>query len=251
KRDLIDRRLFLRIKEIIEKAGKRPILSTPVFLADEDGIKRTARLIKQCEEVEINSLSFLVYIKKYFPGKKITLGPFFPVCNQKDLEFVESLDDFEVNHIVFRPDLSEKEVKCLIEEFNKGSYEVNIYGHFPISVTWNCLTARLMKKDKNTCNFICSEAREIMLENLSRDQSFLINGPCILSGKIFLDLKNIELYRELGIEHYRIYPLLGVTRKVIKIIEDVFKGKISAKKAKRSLYSLSERKIRTKQLVGK
>ncbi len=247
KREVLDRKLFSRIRDFLERGGKEVIFSTQVLATTKEDFKRNNRLMKLADGVEVNSLGFLNFIQRQYYQMPLTIGPTLNIYNPIDAEILAS---WGASQVVLGFDLNFESLKKVAKSL-KVPLELPVYGHFPLAYSWCCFTAKAFGRERKTCGFACYKVKEMLLENLERKTLFLVNGTVIYSGKVFSLLSHLPEIEALGIKYLRVYPLIEKVREIVETIDGAISKKIPLSKAKKILFSLSNKKLKSQPMVRK
>ncbi|MEW6188986.1 MAG: U32 family peptidase [Actinomycetota bacterium] len=235
KRNILDPGFFIEIQDLLKRAGKEVILSTPVLPTNEEDLNKSRALMAKAREIEVNNMGIFNIWLKEFRERPLTLGSFFNVYNPQSARF---LLKYKIRRIVFPVDISMNTMEKMCQEIDIP-FEVVVYGNFPIAFSWRCYTARAFGSLRRGCGFKCYEVKNLPQATLEGEPLFMMNGPAVYNGKTYCLVSHLKGFREVGITSIRIESTPENVVEVVDIFKAVIDGKISPALAEEKLAPLS------------
>ncbi|MFZ3072068.1 MAG: U32 family peptidase [Thermodesulfobacteriota bacterium] len=211
-----------RIGNMLQKAGKKPVMTTLAVISNEEELNFTREVSALPFAIEANDASVLNMVDA--SKKEVFAGPHIKTYNKEAINFFESLG---VKRITYPIELPKETIRHNI----KGSgieTEVFSHGKLPLAFSWRCYTSRAHGRKKSQCAHDCVRYPDGMeLKTTENEEIFALNGTSVLSAKIFTLIENIEELREIGVSALRISPDFKHTKEAVELFRQRMSGKLT------------------------
>ncbi|MBI5810713.1 MAG: U32 family peptidase, partial [Deltaproteobacteria bacterium] len=168
------------IATMLEKAGKKVVLSTLAVVSNEAELNSVRGLLCLPFPVEANDMSLFNMAAP--PGRDISAGPHITAYNVPSIEFLKSIG---VRRVTFPVELSRDAVKYNI---GKTGIEAEVFAHgkVPLAFSWRCYASRAHGLTKTGCRHHCAEYPDGMeIRSLEGEPLFTVNGTSLLGAGIY------------------------------------------------------------------
>ncbi|GMR04138.1 MAG: U32 family peptidase [Thermodesulfobacteriota bacterium] len=222
------------IAEMLEKAGKKVVLSSLAVISNEDELEFTRRLLKLPYAVEANDMSVLNMADP--KEREVFAGPHITTYNVPSIEFLQSTG---IKRVTFPVELSRDSIAYNIR--NTGiEGEVFSHGRLPLAFSWRCYTARASGLTKSECRRNCKDEPDgILIKTMEGSPLFTLSGTSVLSADAYTLAGFVEDLRAIGVKGLRISPQYNDTGKIIGIFRKRLEGSLGADEAVAELRLLS------------
>jgi O2-independent ubiquinone biosynthesis protein UbiV len=223
------------IPEMIERlqaAGKEVVLASlalPTLVRER---KILAGLGETGLPVEVNDLTMLAHLNDDHP---FTLGPLVNTYNRGTLEWLAARG---ATSVCLPPELPLSSVTVLARTAAalNVACEVWGYGRLPLAMSGRCYHARLARRSKDGCQFVCEDDPDgRAVDTLDGKKFMAVNGVQTLSGSWANMVGDIAALKRAGVTALRLSPHTGDMAKVAQIFRDAADGTLSPEEAIRSL----------------
>jgi O2-independent ubiquinone biosynthesis protein UbiV len=218
--------------DLLLRAGKTVLLSPPILPTLERERRKVDELVKiPGVTVEANDISALTRLS----GRPHAIGPFINTYNEDTLRhFVRN----GAATVCLPPELPLGSVHALAAV--KGvALEAWAFGRIPLAISARCYHARLHRRSKDACQFVCGNDPDgRLVEDLSRKPIMAINGVQTLSATYCSVIDDIETLAAAGVASLRLSPCSGDMNAIARLFRDVVDRRVSANDANRQLAAL-------------
>lgn len=232
KRRLLKPDAWLKLADMLTKAGKEVVLSTLTLL---EANSELSSLRKICDNgqymIEANDMTAV----QLMSGKKsFVTGPAVNIYNPRTLDVLARAG---LKRWVLPVELSKETLTSMHQEKpSTVETEVFVFGRLPLAYSARCFTARSHNLAKDDCQFRCLDDPDGLMLRTREDESFLVlNGIQTQSAKTQNLIKDMEDFIDLEIDVLRISPQSKNTQQIIEIFDDCLRGTISNDEAETSL----------------
>ncbi|MBL4617733.1 MAG: U32 family peptidase [Robiginitomaculum sp.] len=220
--------LIPEVAERLQRAGKEVVLASLALVTLPRERKQMAGLVNAGFKVEINDLTMLHYLDL---EQDFSVGPLVNVYNTDTINWLSSKG---ATDICLPPELSIGAVKGLAEHGRKcgTGIEVWAYGRVPLAISGRCTHARLAKKSKDSCQFVCENDEDgLAVDTLSGQKFLAVNGVQTLSesrANLIADIPSLE---KAGVTSLRLSPHTEDMVHVAKTFRAVCNHQITSEEA--------------------
>lgn len=191
------------ILERLNKAGKAVVISSLAMVMNKREVNATRDIATDAAiTIEVNDVSALSRLG----GRPHVIGPYMNVYNEGTLMHLAKNG---AQRFCLPPELpfSSLQVLAAAAKGIGAEIEIQIFGRMPLALSSRCYHARAHKLTKDNCQFVCNKDPDGMLLRTLDDQPFLaVNGIQTLSDKYVELAPELELMKEVGIDHFRLSP---------------------------------------------
>lgn len=193
------------LPEILERlqcGGKRVVLSTLALIMNARDLGYVKAITEMVGDllVEANDLSAISLLK----GQPFTVGPYVNCYNEATLHYFETLG---AKHITLPVELNADSLKKLAAARQEAELEVQVFGRLPLAIASRCYHARVHRRHKDNCQYVCEKDCDGMVVDTLDNQHFLtINGLQTLSYTYAALTREVDEMRTMGIRHFRLSP---------------------------------------------
>ncbi len=212
------------IPEMIERlqaAGKEVVLASlalPTLVRER---KILAGLGEVGLPVEVNDLTMLTHLSE---GQPFTLGPLVNTYNRGTLEWLIARG---ATSVCLPPELPLSSVTVLAETAAAWGIDCEIwgYGRLPLAMSGRCYHARLARRSKDGCLFVCEEDPDgLSVDTLDGKKFMAVNGVQTLSDSWANLVGDVAALKAAGVTALRLSPHTGDMSKVAQIFRDAADG---------------------------
>ncbi len=224
-----------KVGKKLEAAGKKVYLSSLALVADEMDRERNRDILSLPFPIEGNDPS--VFYLGNGSGREFAAGPHITSYNKESVDFLKSVG---VKRLVFPVEISIDSMRTIVENCDVET-EAFVYGNLPIAFSWRCYTSRAFGLLKSNCKHDCRKYPEGMLiEDMEKKPLFKLNGTQMMSAKCSNLIREVEQFKEAGVDTLRISPQHEVTGKVIEIFKKRIDGELEVDAAMEALAPLEK-----------
>jgi collagenase-like PrtC family protease len=189
------------IGQDLAAAGKEVIFSTLALMEAESELAALARLAAGSVTIEANDMA-AVHLAG---GRPFVAGPHLNVYNGPTLRLLGALGarrwvpPLELDNAAIAELLTERpqDMEC----------EVFAYGRMPLAFSARCFSARVRRRNKDECNFVCGEERDgLTVYTREHEPLFALNGVQTQSAQVRNLLGSIDELKAAGVQMLRISP---------------------------------------------
>lgn len=182
-------------------AGKEVIFSTLALMEAESELSALARLAAGNVTIEANDMA-AVHLAD---GRPFVAGPHLNVYNGPTLRLLGALGarrwvpPLELDTAAIADLLTERpqEMEC----------EVFAYGRMPLAFSARCFSARVRRRNKDECDFVCGEEPDgLTVYTREHQPLFALNGVQTQSAQVRNLLTSIGELQSAGVQMLRISP---------------------------------------------
>lgn len=216
---------WLKIAEQLETSGKEVVLSTLALLEARSELNSLQQITANNHYlVEANDVAAVQLLSGHGP---FVLGQHINIYNNETLAY---LHDLGASRWVIPVELGRNTI-IKLHENRPASMETEIfaYGRLPLSFSARCFTARAHDKNKDDCDYVCSEYTDGLPLFTQDEQPFMIlNGIQVQSSSVHNLVAHLDELVALGIDIIRIDPQEQGMQEIINIIRNVLNGKLQS-----------------------
>lgn len=182
-------------------AGKEVIVSTLALMEAESELAALARIVADAAIIEANDMAAV----QLAGGRPFVIGPHLNVYNGKTLRLLAALG---ARRWVAPLELDPPAVGALLAERPEGlESEVFAYGRMPLAFSARCFSARVRRRNKDDCGFVCGEDHDgLTLYTREREPLFALNGIQVQSAQVRNLIGVVDALRNSGVEVVRLSP---------------------------------------------
>lgn len=223
RRDHFFRDALEEVTEALEKAGKKVIFSTISLVLGQPELLRAQEIIKDHPNhlIEVNDISVLSALR----GRPFVVGPTINNYNENTTQLLESLG---AQRFCLPYELDQHTIGHLAASTNK-EIEVFAFGRTPLAISARCYHARLHKKPKIDCEYVCNldyNAKDVT--TLSNEEFLAVNGTQTMSTTYCNLILELAKLSSLGASVFRLSPHFLDMEEVIATFRAVLDAKIEA-----------------------
>ena len=182
-------------------AGKEVIFSTLALMEAESELSALARLAAGGVTIEANDMSAV----QLAGGRAFVAGPHLNVYNGPTLRLLGALG---ARRWVPPLELDTAAIADLLTERPQDmECEVFAYGRMPLAFSARCFSARVRRRNKDECDFVCGEERDgLTVYTREHEPLFALNGVQTQSAQVRNLLGSIGELQAAGVQMLRISP---------------------------------------------
>jgi len=206
---------WLETAEMLQAAGKQPVLSTLTLIEAESELKTLRRLCGNGRfTVEANDLGAVRLLMD--EGVPFVTGPTLNIYNPGTLSVLAKNG---LQRWVLPVELSRDTLADLQSARPEGlQTEVLAYGRLPLALSARCFTARSRNLPKDDCQYCCLDYPDGRLVATQEDAPFVVlNGIQTLSASTCNLLTHLDDLQELRVDVLRIMPQPRGTGQVLEV----------------------------------
>lgn len=223
-----------RLIECLQKNGKTVVFSTLALLQSKKEMNHLFELVSHYQNllIEINDIAYL----NLLTDKSFSIGPYVNVYNELALAF---LANRKAKRLVFNYELNKQSIAALAGSHLLNEYEIQVFGRLPLAISARCAHARVYKRSKNNCEFVCDKDQN-GLEVFTLDQQpFLtVNGLQTMSYTVCNLIAEIPTLKKMGVHYFRLSAQVTNMATVAQLFHAVIDEKISAHEGMQKLREL-------------
>jgi collagenase-like PrtC family protease len=195
---------WLDIADMLQGAGKEPVLSTLTLIEAESELKTLRRLCANGRfTVEANDLGAVRLLMD--AGVPFVTGPTLNIYNPGTLSVLAQAG---LKRWVLPVELSRDTLADMQRARPQGiETEVLAFGRLPLALSARCFTARSRNLPKDDCQYCCLDYPEGRLVSTQEDAPFVVlNGIQTLSASTCNLLPHLDELRQLQVDVLRLIP---------------------------------------------
>ena len=226
---------WLDVARMLRDAGKEVVLSTQVLLESGSDVAAMHRVAANGEfMVEANDLGAVRRLAGRLP---FVAGPHLNIYNAETLDWIAGLG---ASRWVAPFDMDQRMFAALQQERPAGvRTEVFAFGRLPLAYSARCFTARHHNLPKDDCGFRCIEDPDGLVLRTREGEPFLVlNGIQTQSARVHSLLREHEELASLGVDVLRLSPMSTAMPEVIRLFDEVRRGKLAPAQAHSQLCAL-------------
>ena len=231
KRKALSSENWLELGRRLQKAGKEVVMTTQA-LFESDADLEALRVIAASNEfpVEANDMGAV-----RLPERQgmFVAGMHLNIYNPESLGFLLELG---AKRWVMPLEMSRTDLQNMLPLLEDVEVEVFGYGRMPLAFSARCFTARHARLSKDECGSQCMKYPEgLALKTMEQSGFLVLNGPQVLSDRIYCLLHELPELKKLGVGVVRITPQRENTREIARLFAAVADGSTSAQDAEAEL----------------
>ncbi len=206
---------WLETAQMLQAAGKEPVLSTLTLIEAESELKTLRRLCGNGRfMVEANDLGAVRLLQD--EGVPFVTGPTLNIYNPSTLAVLAASG---LQRWVLPVELSRDTLADMQAARPKGvQTEVLAFGRLPLALSARCFTARSRNLPKDDCRYCCLDYPDGRLVATQEEAPFVVlNGIQTLSAGTCNLLPHLDELRELRVDVLRIIPQAEGTEQVVEV----------------------------------
>jgi len=224
---------YREVATLLKQNGKKVFISTFTLMTTSEQFNKTKELISIGDGVEVNSIGLLNLFADKHEGvqnKALAIGSSLNVYNKESAKWFAA---FGAGRVVLPVELGYESIAEIAKNI---SVELWAWGNIPCSISWRCYTTRALDVNQQDCGKKCLKYPQgMVLENVEKEDVFVIDGKQILAGKTLSLVNQIEKLKKIGVETIRIAPDLANTGNIVNLFKQVIDGRKDANKAEEEL----------------
>ena len=201
KRRALRRPDWRQIAAQLLSSGKEVVFSTLALIEAESELSYLQRTVDEHLLIEANDMAAVELAR----GSPFVAGPHLSVYNAQSLEVLAEqgacrwVPPLEMD----LPSMTE-----ILRQRPKGlEAEVFAYGRMPLAFSARCFTARTHRRQKDDCDFVCSQYPDGLTVETRENQPFLaLNGIQTQSARVHNAIARIGELRQAGVDIVRLSP---------------------------------------------
>lgn len=163
------------VVERLAAAGKTVVLASLTLITLERERRQTAELAASDFLIEANDISCLTHLA----GRPHAIGPYVNVYNEGSAGYCVAQG---ATRICLPPELPLASISTIAAAVPGTLIETFAFGRVPLAISARCYHARLHKRVKDNCLFVCAEdADGLPVETLDGESFLAVNGVQTLS----------------------------------------------------------------------
>lgn len=185
----------------LSAAGKEVIFSTLALMEAESELAALARLTACNVTIEANDMAAV----QLAGGRPFVAGPHLNVYNGATLRLLGALG---ARRWVAPLELDTAAIAELLTERPQDmECEVFAFGRMPLAFSARCFSARVRRRNKDDCDFVCAEDRDgLTVYTREREPLFALNGVQTQSAQVRNLLGRIGELQAAGVQMLRLSP---------------------------------------------
>lgn len=201
KRRLLRRADWVAIGRELSAAGKEVVVSTPALMEAESELASLARTAAMADFVEANDMAAVQLLS----DRKFVAGPHLNVYNIATLSLLSSLG---ARRWVAPVELDIGTLSALLERRPPGlEAEVFAYGRMPLAFSARCFSARVRRRHKDECGFVCAEDIDGLTVYTREGEPLLaLNGIQAQSAQVRNLIGQVGVLQRAGVDVLRLSP---------------------------------------------
>lgn len=229
--------LYSVVADRLIKAGKKVVFSSLAEVTvkpDRRAIQSICALKNAI--IEVNDASALWHLC----GRAHRIGQYMNVYSEDTLSFLAKKG---ARHFCLPAELPRATIEVLGKKAREigVTLEVQVYGRMPLALSARCYHARMHKRTKDSCLFVCKQDPDgLDLKTLSNKPFLAINGIQTLSFTCLNLIQELKDLHGLGITSFRLSPHTHDMIAVAHIFRQAFMDEIDSKEAISYLRKLTD-----------
>lgn len=218
------------VLERLARAGKEILLSSLALVTLERERRQTAELANSEDlMVEANDISCLVHLG----GRPHAIGPFVNVYNEATAAY---LAERGAQRVCLPPELPAASISAVAAASPGLGVEVFAFGRTPLAISARCYHARLYRRSKDSCGFVCEKDPDgLAVDTLEGEHFLAVNGVQTLSYTCANLLDDLPGLAAMGVRSCRLSPQRCDMVAVARIFRDALDGRMADIEAGRDL----------------
>lgn len=230
RREPLFKEAITEVIKLLEDNNKKVILSTINLVLGQPELKVAQEFIEKYPNnlVEVNDTSVLSILN----NRKFTVGPGFNNYNEHTLALLEELG---AEKFCLPYELGRHSIEVLAQHSNKP-IEVMVFGKAPLAISARCYHARLHRKPKIDCEYVCNldnNGKEIT--TLDNERFLTLNGTQTLSSSYINLINELTTLQQLGVSNFRLSPHYLNMIEVIDLFDAVLNNSITSEQGTNKL----------------
>ena len=182
-------------------AGKEVIFSTLALMEAESELAALGRIVAGNVTIEANDMAAV----QLAGGRPFVAGPHLNVYNGQTLRLLGALG---ARRWVAPLELDTAALAELLAERPDGmECEVFAYGRMPLAFSARCFSARVRRRNKDDCSFVCGEDRDgLTVYTREHEPLFALNGVQAQSAQVRNLIDCVAELDAVGVQVLRISP---------------------------------------------
>ncbi len=202
------------IADDLAAAGKEVIFSTLALMEAESELAALARIVSGNVTIEANDMAAV----QLAGGRPFVAGPHLNVYNGQTLRLLGALG---ARRWVAPLELDTAALAELLAERPEGmECEVFAYGRMPLAFSARCFSARVRRRNKDDCSFVCGEERDgLTVYTREHEPLFALNGVQAQSAQVRNLIGEVSALERTGVGMLRLSPHSGSAVPFAEVIE--------------------------------
>lgn len=195
-------------------AGKEVVLSTLALMEAESELAALARILAGNTTIEANDMAAV----QLAGGRPFVAGPHLNVYNGQTLRLLGALG---ARRWVAPLELDTAALAELLAERPEGmECEVFAYGRMPLAFSARCFSARVRRRNKDDCSFVCGEDGDgLTVYTREHEPLFALNGVQAQSAQVRNLIDRVPELDTVGVQMLRLSPHSGAAVPFAEVIE--------------------------------
>lgn len=216
--------LIADVAERLQQAGKSVRLASLALVTLQREMRASHRLAAQPIEVEVSELSAHAAML----SKPHAVGPLVNVYNAATARVLALRG---ATSICLPPELPLSSIAAIA---SKGGplFEVFAFGKAPLAISARCAHARVKRRTKDNCQFVCGEDPDGLEVTTLDEQRFLaLNGVQTMSSTVQCLLGDIPALLAAGVSGFRLSPQVCDMVAVARLFREVLESRLDGAEA--------------------
>ena len=195
-------------------AGKEVIFSTLALMEAESELAALGRIAAGSVTIEANDMAAV----QLAGGHPFVAGPHLNVYNGQTLRLLGALG---ARRWVAPLELDASALVELLAERPDGmECEVFAYGRMPLAFSARCFSARVRRRNKDDCSFVCGEDRDgLTVYTREHEPLFALNGVQTQSAQVCNLIDRVAQLKSAGVNILRLSPQSDAAAPFAQVIE--------------------------------
>ena len=201
KRRVLRRADWIAIGRDLSAAGKEVVVSTLALMEAESELSSLAHTVAMADLIEANDMAAVQLLR----DRPFVAGPHLNVYNTATLSLLSSLG---MRRWVAPVELDTATLAALLGERPPGlEAEVFAYGRMPLAFSARCFSARVRRRHKDDCGFVCAEDADGLTVHTREGEPLLaLNGIQTQSAQVRNLIGRIDVLGRAGVDVLRLSP---------------------------------------------
>jgi collagenase-like PrtC family protease len=201
KRRLLRRADWMAIGRELSAAGKEVVACTPALMEAESELASLARTVAAADLIEANDMAAVQLAR----DRAFVAGPHLNVYNTATLALLSSMG---MRRWVAPVELDTATLAALLAQRPAGlEAEVFAYGRMPLAFSARCFSARVRRRHKDDCGFVCAEDLDGLTVRTREGEPLLaLNGIQTQSAQVRNLIGRVDVLRRAGVDVLRLSP---------------------------------------------